>query len=405
MQLNFCTPVVILGVHYGSLGIARSLGRLGVPVHGVHNDLRIHALASRYFGRRHHWDFARASPANSVEFLLDLRTKLSRDAVLIPTTDDTAQLLADHAAALRNVYRFQDNPPALVRQLRRKWELFRLATRHGIPTPKSLLPRSAQEARQFADQIGFPLLLKASDGARFEARAMRKMLIVRTASELTENYSLMEDTADPNLMLQEYIPGGDDAVWMFNGYFNRHSECVAGFTGKKLRQQPIHTGATSLGVCLRNDAVQELTTVFMSTLGYQGIIDIGFRHDARDGLYKLLDVNPRIGATFRLFVGADGTDVARLLYLDLTGQPLPTTALVEGRKWLDENRDLFSSRDLWREGSLNLAAWLRSLRGIRETVWIASDDPVPAVRMVAELARRAMRKVWRPVARPFLDVR
>ena len=237
-----------------------------------------------------------------------------------------------------------------------------------------MLPRSVQEARRFADQIEFPLLLKASDGARLEARGMRKMVIVRTAGELTENYSRMEDPADPNLMLQEYIPGGDDAVWMFNGYFNRKSECVAGFTGKKIRQHPIHTGATSLGICLRNDAVHELTTVFMRTLGYQGIIDMGFRYDARDGLYKLLDVNPRIGATFRLFVGADGTDVARLLYLDLTGQPLPLTALVEGRKWLDENRDYFSSSEYRREGSLTIAAWLRSLRGVHETAWLARDD-------------------------------
>ncbi len=338
-----------------------------------------------------------------MDFLLDLRTKIGSDAVLIPTTDDTAQLVADHAAELRDDFRFQENPPELVCRLRRKWDLFSLAKRHGVPTPKTLLPRSAQEALQFADQFGFPLLLKASDGAPLEARAMRKMLIVRTASELAENFSLMEDPADPNLMLQEYIPGGDDSVWMFNGYFNRQSECVAGFTGKKLRQQPIHTGATSLGICLRNDTVHDLTTVFLNTLGYQGIIDIGFRHDARDGLYKLLDVNPRIGATFRLFVGADGTDVARLLYLDLTRQPVPLTALVEGRKWLDENRDLFSSRDHRREGSLTIAAWLRSLKGVHETVWFASDDLVPAVQMVAELARRAIRKVWKLAMRPFLD--
>lgn len=397
---------MILGVHYGSLGIARSLGRLGVRVHGVHSDLRTSAFASRYFVRRHPWDFARASPASSVEFLLDLRTELGRHAVLIPTTDDTALLVADYAAELRNVYRFQDNPPALVYRLRRKWELFRLAKCHGVPTPKTLLPRSVQEARRFAEQIEFPLLLKASDGARLEARAMQKMVIVRTADELTENYSRMEDPAGPNLMLQEYVPGGDDAVWMFNGYFNRKSECVAGFTGKKIRQHPIHTGATSLGICLRNDVIHKLTTVFMSTLGYQGIIDMGFRYDARDGLYKLLDVNPRIGATFRLFVGADGTDVARLLYLDLTGQPLPLTALVEGRKWLDENRDFFSSREYRREGSLTIATWLRSLRGVRETVWLACDDLVPAVLMVLELARRAIRKFWNLLAmRPFLDAR
>lgn len=403
--MNYSTPVLILGVHYGSLGIARSLGRLGVRVHGVHDDLKSSAFASRYFVRRHHWDFPGASADSSVEFLLALRSELGRGAVLVPTTDDTAQLIADRAAELREVYRFQDNSPALVRGLRRKWELFLLTTRHGVPTPKTLLPRSVQEARRIADQIGFPLLLKASDGARLETRAQKKMVIVRTEGELAENYSRLEDPADPNLMLQEYIPGGDDTVWMFNGYFNRKSECVAGFTGKKLRQHPIHTGATSLGICLRNDAVHEMTTDFMSTLGYQGIIDMGYRFDARDGRYKLLDVNPRIGATFRLFVGADGTDVARLLYLDLTDQPLPSTALVEGRKWLDENRDYFSLREYRREGSLTIATWLRSFRGVHETVWLAYDDLMPAFFVVLEHARRATRKFWNLALRPFLDVR
>src|SRR2546425_3495393 len=46
-----------------------------------------------------------------------------------------------------------------------------------------------------------------------------------------------EDLEHPNLMLQEYIPGGEDSVWMFNGYFNEHSECLFGITGKKLRQR------------------------------------------------------------------------------------------------------------------------------------------------------------------------
>jgi predicted ATP-grasp superfamily ATP-dependent carboligase len=35
-----------------------------------------------------------------------------------------------------------------------------------------------------------------------------------------------------------YIPGGPESVWMYNGYFNAHSESLAHFTGRKLRQHP-----------------------------------------------------------------------------------------------------------------------------------------------------------------------
>jgi predicted ATP-grasp superfamily ATP-dependent carboligase len=143
----------------------------------------------------------------------------------------------------------------------------------------------------------------------------------------------------------------------------------------------------------------------MKAIGYRGIVDIGFRHDARDGSYKILDVNPRIGATFRLFAGADGTDVARLLYRDLTDQPLRSTAPVEGRKWLDEHRDLFSTRAYRREGSLTISGWLRSLRGVSETAWFAFDDMVPAISMASEVAGRALRRSGQRVLRPMLRPR
>ena len=58
------------------------------------------------------------------------------------------------------------------------------------------------------------------------------MVIVHSFEELIENYSAMEDPETPNLMLQEYIPGDDDQIYIFNGYFDRSSRCLAGFTGQ-----------------------------------------------------------------------------------------------------------------------------------------------------------------------------
>jgi len=61
---------------------------------------------------------------------------------------------------------------------------------------------------------------------------------------------------------------------------------------------------------------------------------VGYRFDARDGKYKLLDVNPRIGSTFRLFAAQNGLDVARALYLDVTAQPVPCAQVSEGASGL-----------------------------------------------------------------------
>jgi predicted ATP-grasp superfamily ATP-dependent carboligase len=72
----------------------------------------------------------------------------------------------------------------------------------------------------------------------------------------------------------------------------------------------------------------------MQTVGYRGPLDLGYRFDARDGRYKLLDVNPRMGPTSRLFVAGNGLDTVLALYLDLTGQRVPAAQVPEGRKWI-----------------------------------------------------------------------
>jgi len=397
------TPVIVLRLdHHGALGIVRSLGRLGVPTYGVHRTSDAPALRSRYARGGFSWDLDAAPPAQSVAFLLGLAQRLGRRPILMPSNDETALFLAEQASALRAAFRFQENRAELVQALYRKRSMHALARRLRIPTAETSFPTSRDEVRAFAASARFPVMLKGSDGIRVARRAGRKMAIVRDAFELLEAYDQMEDPACPDLMLQEYIPGGEDAQWMFNGYFDARSECTFGLTGRKLRQTPVYTGMTSLGVCARNDEVASLTCEFMKAIGYRGILDIGYRFDARDGRYKVLDVNPRVGATFRLFVGDDGMDVARAMYLDLTGQPVPRSRLSEGRKWFVEDLDLASSVRYHRDGILGVRAWLRSFAGVREGAWFAADDPAPFVRMcgrfVAQAARKATRKLRR--ARP-----
>jgi D-aspartate ligase len=141
--------------------------------------------------------------------------------------------------------------------------------------------------------------------------------------------------------------------------------------------------------------VEALTADLMKRTGYRGILDLGYRFDQRDRLYKLLDVNPRLGATFRLFVGTGGMDVVRALYLDMTGQQLLRSRPVPGRTWMVETNDVRSFMELRSKGRLGTLRWMRSLRGIDETAWWAGDDPRPFVAAFSDLAGRAGTKVTR----------
>src|SRR4051812_33053431 len=192
------------------------------------------AMSTRYLRERLRWDVHGAPAAATVEWLLALGDRLG-EAVLIPTTDPAALVVAEHADVLSRRFRFQRNAPDLIRAFSDKKSLFFLARQHGIPTAGAAFPESVADVHRYLETAAFPVMLKGIDGMRLEARTGKKMWIVRTADELLRTYERMEDPAAPNLMLQEYIPGGDDTIWMFNGYFDERSECRAAFTGRKLR--------------------------------------------------------------------------------------------------------------------------------------------------------------------------
>src|SRR5256714_13494512 len=375
-------PVLVLGANlHGSLGIIRSLGELGITVYGTYSGERGPATYSRYCKQSFEWTYPAGSDQEAVRSLVRIGEQIGRPCMLIPTWDETAVLVAEHYAELSRRFIYPQIDAELAKTLVSKKHMYSLAKKSGVPTAEITLPKSLSEVEAFANSAKFPVLLKGSDGNRLKLRTNRKMAIVNTPEELIRLYQEMEDPEDPNLMLQEYIPARSGADWMFNGYFNADSNCLLGFTGQKIRQTPVYTGMTSLGICRSNPAVIKRTVDWMKQIGYKGILDIGYRYDHRDGEYKVLDVNPRIGATFRLFVGEGGLDVARTLYLDMTGQSVPQAVCREGRKWMVE-LDFKSCIDYHRDGNLSFREWRDSLRGIEEFGYFRRNDLRPFTRFV-----------------------
>lgn len=377
--MNHATPVVILrSGHHGGLGIVRSLGRLGVPVYSVDATYWEPAFSSRYCRGRFMLDTGTGPAEESIARLREIGQKLGGRPILIPTTDQGVIWVAEHAAALHESYCFPRQDATLIRSLCDKGCMQELARQSGVPTAQTVVPRSKKDVEQFLETAVFPVMVKATDADRLRRYIGGTKFVIQTPRELLALFDKAEDRAGPNLLIQEFIPGED---WMFDGYFDQNSECMFGLTGKKIRRFPASTGVTSLGVCLRNETVEKTTKAFMKAIGYRGILDIGYRYDRRDQQYKVLDVNPRIGCTFRLFTATNGTDVARALYLDMTGQPVAPAQIAEGRKWIVEDFDLFSALRSRRDGALKLKDWVRSLHGIQEAACFAFDDPLPFLMM------------------------
>jgi D-aspartate ligase len=386
------TPVVVLGCfRQNGVGIVRSLGRLGIAVYAIDLDRLEATFFSRYCRGSFRRDIERLSPNELLGFLLEVSNRIDRRAVLIPTSDSGAMFVASQAAQLSERFLFPNQPESLMRALCSKRGMHDLARQCNIPTPETAFPTCRDDVRSYLSTARLPVLVKpvynkvsAGGGKGW------RMFLAETKEELLARYEAIEDPLNPNVILQEYIPGQDSATWTFNGYFDHESRCLAGFTGRKLRNFPAYFGRASLAICEHNDEVERSAVEFMQRIGYQGALDIGFRYDRRDGRYKVNDVNPRVGAMFRVFVGSNGMDTVRAMYLHLTKQPVVSAPPEQGRKWIVEDADWISALRYWRDGNLTLREWYRSVSGISETTFWARDDPMPFAAVCMQDAKRAV---------------
>jgi D-aspartate ligase len=394
------TPAVVLKfdpnvMHHGGLGAIRSLGRLGVPVHAVVEAPWAPAARSRYLAGRLVW---RPDPDHAERARAGLRLlaeRIGRPAVLIATDDAGAIFLAEQGDSLRDRFLFPAQPAALPRRLAGKHTLAQLCAELGVATPRVLVTDSAEKAHGFAAEVGFPVIAKLARPWTGAGTGLRPTTIARSEDDLAGLWAAAE-RAGASLMVQEFIPAEPGGDWFVHAYCDSGGAGRPVFTGVKVRSYPAHAGLTSFGLAAVNRDLLAGVTRLFARLGYRGIADLDLRRDSRDGSYKLLDFNPRLGAQFRLFRDWAGLDVVTAAYLDLTGQPYAVRGQVSGRRFVVENYDPLGALSYWRAGELGPVSWLRSLQGCEETAWFAWDDLLPFGLMCARMTARA---VGRPFAR------
>jgi D-aspartate ligase len=394
--IDTTAPAVVLKfdpnvMHHGGLGVIRSLGRMGVPVYGVHEGPWAPAASSRYLAGRFFWQPDPGDVDRVLTGLLRLAELIGRPSALLTTDDAGAIFLAEHGRDLRRWFLFPDPPPDLPRKLAGKYSLYQTCLEFGVPCPRAAIPESLTAALEFAAAAGYPLIAKLT--TPWTGGGLRSTSVVTDQQELNQIYRRCQQY-DAGLMLQEFIPGGQGSDWFFHGYCDGNSICQPAFTGLKERSYPASAGLTSRGRSVANPKLRDEITSLLARLGYRGMLDLDIRLDARNGQYNLLDFNPRLGAQFRIFRDTAGTDVALAAYLDLTGQAIPLAEQVNGRTFLVENYDPISALANWRRGQLGLRSWVSSLHEVDETAWFARDDLRPFGLM-------CLRMGWRLASRRF----
>ncbi|MGI9006941.1 MAG: hypothetical protein ACR2FU_12240 [Streptosporangiaceae bacterium] len=407
VPLDRSVPALVLKigqypVHSGGVGVLRSLGRCGVPMYAVTEPGLPPAAVSRYCDTRFvSRATGREQPADLIPGLLEAGQRIGRRAVVVPLDDESAVLTAHYREQLSEHFLLPDVAPGLPARLASKTGLFELCREHHVPTPATATPASLEDLASFAAGVRFPVVVKNADPwQRRRHPVVPGTTVVNSAAALIE---LAAQAGDPlNLVVQEYLPGDQAQDWISHLYCDAQSQSLMVLTARKVRSWPPHAGLTAAAYAVYNPEIAALAERFCKEIGYSGIGDLDWRHDLRDGQYKLVDFNPRPGNQFRLFENMAGVDVVRALHLDLTGREVPLAGEREGKRIVVEHIDLPARLAYWRHDRRVRASGqvdrertdMPGYAGAAtEFAWLAADDPLPFLVMIPHALRMAARAV------------
>lgn len=371
------TPVLLLGSQETALAVARGLARRGlrVSVSGPHLGS---ALRSRHCHAGYGFADSRQSAARWGEMLLGADATRFAGHVVLATSDPAIEFIAHNHAALERRYCLDMPKPGLQLALLDKQRSLELGREAGVGTPGFWPVDSPADLERVARAARYPALVKPIHSHVFMAAFGRKNIAAYDAEDLVRKARPAIE-ANIRFMVCEMIAGPDSLLSSYYTYLMPGGEALFHFTKRILRRFPANEGGATYHLTEWLPRTAEAGRRFLAGIGFEGLANVEFKLDRRDGELKLIECNARFTAAQALVAWA-GVDTAWISYCRATGVEPPRIAGYREQlcSWVPE-ADFRAYRQLRRQGRLTTAAWLRSLARPKIAPQYDLADPWPGL--------------------------
>lgn len=405
-------PAVIVGFERNGLGVARSLRREGISSISLTGTSWTPSCASRMSKTIRSPDWSEQAVISE---LLTIGRRLKEKAPLLITKDEPVLWISAHRALLGEFFRITLPEPDVVLRLMDKTRFQARAIAQGWPVPRSWSAPDRLTLVGMLNDITYPCILKpAVKNSKFRRQTLRKAFRISTAQQLLDTYDLISGW-EPEVIVQEWIAGGDDRVGFVLGYWNPRSQALASFAGRKIRQWPPECGNTAFSEPAPTEWREELVSLtqdIYKTVGFRGLGSIEYKMSPQG---RPVIMEPTVGRTnyqSELAV-VNGVNLPAIAYFDAMGMAPDVARLVDAShqrrrttKLIDLASEFRSARFYCAASRLSWRSWLHSRRGRTYDMLYRLNDPAPSVLAVSRrLASFAKHSILKPLVRPLLPFR
>ena len=385
-----------------AIAIIQSLGRRGIGVVAADADPRAPGLKSRYADAAVVYPSPKDDPEAMVRTLLRAATEHAVD-LIVPATDDVILPLTRARERFNGVCALALADPAALATASDKLATLELARRLDIPTPRTALVTTIDEAVREADGIGWPVVLKPRASRNYENGGVARFTVEYAERRETLVEQMRRFEGRCAVLLQQYYAGEGHGIEVLAD----RGRPLAAFQHRRLREVPITGGASSFreSVALDPDLLRHSLRL-LEDLDWTGLAMVEFKVGREGPL--LMEVNGRIWGSLPLAVKSGMDFPARLAELYLDGPPNGRARLDTGYRVGVRSRNL-DLEILWiiaaarrrraypflpapdRREAARVALRLLTPRDGYDI--LALDDPRPGLAELAKIARKLRRKV------------
>lgn len=288
-----------------TLAVVRSLGQKGVKVTVGETTPLNTSFFSKYCSKRLVYPSPRRHSDLFIEFLLR-EIKKNPYECLFPMEEETLLLMAKYRSEISKYTYLLIPDLKKIEFVRDKGNLVRFAEAHGIPVPKTYEFSSGQLSPTLipvSNRNDLPHQGRESEGYVIKPRISSGsygIAYVKKREDLTSFYQSIHRRY-PFPLIQEYIPDGA-GTFGFSALFDEASNVRAAFVHRKLRMYPVQGGPSTLREGVEHPQIMELGLSLLKALNWVGIAMAEFKVDPRDGVPKLMEINPRFWGSLQLAI-------------------------------------------------------------------------------------------------------
>lgn len=366
------STVLVTDASRGSaISIIRSLGRRGMTVVAADAGPASAGFSSRYVSATAVYPAPERQPAEAVEAIRRAAVEHAVDLV-IPVTDEVILPLVAERESFAGTCALAIPDTAALAVAGDKQATLELARALGVPTPRTILVRTADEAVEAAGELGWPVVLKPqSSRILVESDGVEAFGVTYAGDAGGLSREMRRYEGRCAVLLQEYGDGDAFGVELLT----EEGRPLAAFQHQRIHEVPFTGGASALRESVPlSAALFEHSAALLAELRWTGLAMVEFKV-GRDGP-RLMEINGRIWGSLPLAVKSGMDFPARLADLYLGGG-----SRANGRPALDYRVGV-RSRNLELE-----VVWIGStLRGRRRYPFLASPSRRRGLAAAARLA-------------------